>query len=60
DLVHTWKGAYHFSPDYTHWYGNAPMKLKLSRIKNEANQLKRLNKLELKLNIAPEKVEFGE
>ncbi|MEK6598809.1 MAG: multiheme c-type cytochrome [Deltaproteobacteria bacterium] len=60
DLVHTWKGAYHFSPDYTHWYGNAPMKLKLSRIKDEANKLRRLNKLELKLNIAPEKVEFGE
>jgi hypothetical protein len=60
DLVHAWKGAYHFSPDWTHWYGNAPMKLKLSRIKNEANQLRRLDKLEKELGIEAEKVEFGE
>lgn len=60
DLVHAWKGAYHFSPDWSHWYGNAPMKLKLSRIKNEANQLRRLHKLEIEAGITPEKVEFGD
>lgn len=60
DLIHTWKGAYHFSPDWSHWYGNAPMKLKLSRIKNEANQLRRLHRLEQELGIDPVKVEFGD
>ncbi len=58
DVVHAWKGAYHFSPDWTHWFGNAPMKLKLSRIKNEANQLRRLHKLEQELDVTPEQVEF--
>lgn len=60
DLVHAWKGAYHFSPDWTHWYGNAPMKLKLTRMKNEENQLRRLDKLEKELGIEAEKVDFGE
>lgn len=60
DLIHAWKGAYHFSPDWSHWYGNAPLKMKLSRIKNEANQLRRLHRLEVELDITPEKVEFDE
>jgi hypothetical protein len=59
DLIHTWKGAYHFSPDWSHWYGNAPLKMNLIHIKNEANHLRRLNKLELELDIKPEKVEYG-
>ena len=59
-LIHTWKGAYHFSPDWSHWYGNAPMKTNLSKIKNEANQLRRLHRLELEMDITPVKVEFGD
>ena len=53
DLIHAWKGAYHFAPDWTHWYGNAPMKLSLSEIIGEANKLRRLNALEKKAKIKP-------
>ncbi len=60
DLIHAWKGAYHFSPDWSHWYGNAPMKIKFSRIKSEADKLRRLKKLEDEADITPEKVDFGE
>jgi len=60
DLIHAWKGAYHMSPDWSHWYGNAPMKLKLSRIRNEANQLRRLDKLEKELDITPIQVDLGD
>ena len=60
DLVHTWKGAYHFSPDWTHWYGNAPLKMSLIKIKNEADHLRRLDRLEKEAGIVPEKVDHGE
>lgn len=53
DLIHAWKGGYHFAPDWTHWYGNAPMKLSLSEIIGEANKLRRLNALEKKEKIKP-------
>ncbi len=36
----TFKGAYHQNPDYTHWYGNAEVKLLLNDIKGEANRLR--------------------
>ncbi len=36
----TIKGAYHQNPDYTHWYGNAEVKLLLNDIKGEANRLR--------------------
>ena len=49
--VHTWKGAYHMSPDWTHWYGNAPLKLTLSEIWDDANMIRRLNALEKKAGI---------
>jgi len=49
DLVHAWKGAYHMSPDWTHWYGNAPLKLSLDEIKGEAAKLRRIHALEEEL-----------
>jgi len=36
----TFKGAYHQNPDYTHWYGNAEVKLLLNDIQGEARRLK--------------------
>jgi hypothetical protein len=36
----TIKGAYHQNPDYTHWYGNAEVKLLLNDIKGEARRLR--------------------
>ncbi len=48
DLIQAWKGAYHANPDYTHWYGNAPLKLDLDEIKGEASKLRRLAALESK------------
>ena len=39
----SYKGAFHQNPDYTHWYGNAPLKLTLSEIKSEAALLRQVN-----------------
>lgn len=39
DLARTVKGAYHQNPAYTHWYGNAELKLDLVDIKAEASRL---------------------
>lgn len=36
----TFKGAYHQNPDYTHWYGNAEVKLLLNDIRGEASRLR--------------------
>ncbi len=41
DYVTTYKGAFHQSPDYTHWYGNSRLKLDLSEIRGMAAQLRR-------------------
>ena len=43
--MHTTKGAFHQNPDYTHWYGNAPLKLTLSEIRSEADLLRRVQKI---------------
>jgi hypothetical protein len=40
DLAKTVKGAYHQNPAYTHWYGNAEMKMTLVDINAEAARLK--------------------
>jgi hydroxylamine dehydrogenase len=40
DLARTVKGAYHQNPAYTHWLGNAEMKMDLVDIKAEASRLK--------------------
>jgi hypothetical protein len=39
DYARTIKGAYHQNPAYTHWYGNAEMKMDLVDIKSEASRL---------------------
>jgi len=38
DQVKTWKGAYHFNPDYTHWYGWTELNLKLGAMGDIATQ----------------------
>lgn len=39
------------SPDWTHWYGNSPLKLTLSEIWGDANMIRRLDALEKKAGI---------
>jgi hypothetical protein len=41
DLAKTVKGAYHQNPAYTHWYGNAELKMTLADIKAEAARLQK-------------------
>jgi hydroxylamine dehydrogenase len=36
----TFKGAYHHSPDYTHWEGIVRMKMEMDKIKSEAKKLR--------------------
>ncbi len=38
--MRTFEGAFHMNPDYMHWYGWAPMKETLQRIKDEAMKLR--------------------
>ena len=40
DFAKATKGAYHANPAYTHWYGNAELKMDLIDIKAEANRLR--------------------
>jgi len=40
------KGAFHQNPDYSHWFGNAPLKLELSEIKSEAAALRQISNLQ--------------
>jgi len=40
DYAKTIKGAYHQNPAYTHWYGNAELKMDLVDIRSEANRLR--------------------
>lgn len=42
--VYTWKGAYHFSADFAHWYGWAHLQMSLIEIKEEARKLRELRK----------------
>lgn len=44
DYARTVKGAYHQNPAYTHWYGNAELKMDLVDIKSEASRLKERRK----------------
>lgn len=48
--MNTIKGAFHQNPDYTHWYGNAPMKLTLSEIKSEDALLRKMDILRKRLD----------
>ncbi len=38
--MRAFEGAFHMNPDYMHWYGWAPMKETLQKIKDEAGQLR--------------------
>lgn len=38
DQVKTWKGAYHFNPDYTHWLGWTQLNMTLGAIGDMATQ----------------------
>ncbi|HEY6007354.1 MAG TPA: hypothetical protein VIU40_03465, partial [Geobacteraceae bacterium] len=40
DYARTVKGVYHQNPAYTHWYGNAELKMDLVDIKSEASRLR--------------------
>jgi hypothetical protein len=43
--VYAWKGAYHFSADFAHWYGWAHLQMSLIEIKEEARKLREMAKL---------------
>jgi len=43
--IYTWKGAFHFSADFSHWYGWAHLQMSLIEIKEEARKLRELQKL---------------
>jgi hypothetical protein len=38
--MRTFEGAFHMNPDYMHWYGWAPMKETLQKIKDESAKLR--------------------
>ena len=44
DYARTIKGAYHQNPAYTHWYGNAELKMDLVDIRAEASRLVKAGK----------------
>ena len=44
--VTAYKGAFHQNPDYAHWYGNAPLKLSLSWIRSQAELLRKVGRLQ--------------
>jgi hypothetical protein len=46
------KGAFHQSPDYSHWFGNAPLKLALSELRSEAALLRKTDRLKRRLDNA--------
>lgn len=59
DYVNTWKGAYHFNPDYTHWYGWAELNLDLIDIKEEARKLRENARLRAKTGVPVEPIPRG-
>jgi len=44
--IYTWKGAYHFSADFAHWYGWAHLQMSLIEIKEEARKLREIKRRE--------------
>jgi hypothetical protein len=44
------KGAFHQNPDYSHWFGNAPLKLALSEIKSDAAALRQVSTLQRRVD----------
>jgi acetoin utilization deacetylase AcuC-like enzyme len=49
--MRAFQGAFHMNPDYMHWYGWAPMKETLQKIKDEAAKLRAEKKIEKALII---------
>ena len=49
--VYTWKGAYHFSADFAHWYGWAHLQMSLIEIREEARRLKELARIKRKTGL---------
>lgn len=49
-FMSTYKGAFHQNPDYAHWYGNAPLKLTLGELKSERELLRRIKRLEQRMD----------
>ncbi len=43
--MRTFQGAFHMNPDYMHWYGWAPMKETLQKIRDEAKKLRAEKKI---------------
>jgi hypothetical protein len=41
DAVKAWHGAYHFNPDYAHWYGWAELNMSFADVAGEAWKLRR-------------------
>ena len=48
--ISAYKGVFHQNPDYSHWYGNAPMKLALSEIKSEAALLRKVETIKKRVD----------
>jgi len=48
--ISSYSGVFHQNPDYTHWYGNAPLKLTLSQIRSEAELLRRMNTIKSRVD----------
>jgi hypothetical protein len=42
--MRAFQGAFHMNPDYMHWYGWAPLKEGLVRIKDEASKMREAKK----------------
>ena len=57
DLAKMIVGAYHQNPDYTHWYGNAELKLDLIDIEAEARRLARIQPARPQGSVARPKAE---
>jgi len=53
NYMSAFKGAFHQSPDYAHWFGNAPLKLGLSELKSEAALLRKTERLRQRLDNLP-------
>jgi hypothetical protein len=49
NYMSAFKGAFHQSPDYAHWFGNAPLKLNLSDLKSQAALLRQAARTERRL-----------
>jgi hypothetical protein len=61
NYMSSFKGAFHQSPDYSHWFGNAPLKLALSELKSEAALLRKTNSIQKRLdNLPPPSSSEGE